>query len=101
MDNAVQNFEVLLDYIAQYEASEKVAYVLDEMEKVFASLAQHPERGTHPKELLSVGLREYREMFCKAYRVIYRLMAPNIYVMVIADGRLDMQSLLQRRLLQS
>jgi len=48
-----------------------------------------------------VGLREYREIFFKPYRIIYRVMADNVYVMVIADGRRDMQALLQRRLLQA
>ena len=32
---------------------------------------------------------------------IYRVMVEKVYVLVIADGRRDMQSLLQRRLLQA
>jgi toxin ParE1/3/4 len=49
--------------------------------------------------LLAIGLREYREIFLKPYRIIYRVMAENLYVLAIADGRRDMQALLQRRLL--
>lgn len=52
-----------------------------------------------PKELLAVGLREYREIYFKPYRIIYRIIADIVYVMLIADGRRNMQSLLQRRLL--
>ena len=37
----------------------------------------------------------------KADRIIYRVMAENAHVLVIADGRRDMQALLQRRLLQA
>ena len=33
--------------------------------------------------------------------IIYRVMASNVYVLVIADRRHDMQTLLQRRLLQA
>ena len=73
----------------------------DEIEKTFSSLSENPERGTYPKELLAVGLREHREIFYKPYRIIYRVMAENVYVMVIADGRRDVQALLQRRLLQA
>jgi toxin ParE1/3/4 len=51
--------------------------------------------------LLAVGLREYREVYFMPYRIIYRIIAQHVYVMVIADGRRDMQSLLQRRLLQA
>ena len=64
-------------------------------------MADNPQRGTYPKELLAIGLREYREIFFKPYRIIYRVMNQNVYVMVIADGRRDMQALLQRRLLQA
>jgi toxin ParE1/3/4 len=45
--------------------------------------------------------REYREIFFKPYRIIYRIVAERVYVTVIADGRRDMQTLLQRRLFQA
>ena len=44
---------------------------------------------------------KYREIFFKPYRIIRRVMEDNVYVLVIADGRRDMQTLLQRRLLQA
>ena len=44
-------------------------------------------------------IREYREVFFKPYRIIYRVMNENVYVPVIADGRRDMRTLLERRLL--
>jgi toxin ParE1/3/4 len=50
---------------------------------------------------LSLGIREYREVFFKPYRIIYRVMDKNVYVLLIVDGRRDMQSLLQRRLLDA
>ncbi|MCY4059988.1 MAG: type II toxin-antitoxin system RelE/ParE family toxin, partial [Gammaproteobacteria bacterium] len=43
----------------------------------------------------------YREVFFKPYRNIYRVVEDTVYVFVIADGRRDMQTLLQRRLLQA
>jgi toxin ParE1/3/4 len=100
-DDASQDLEELYDYIASHDAPEKADYVLNQIEKVFSSLSENPERGACPKELLTIGLREYREIFFKPYRIIYRVMAENVYVMVIADGRRDMQTLLQRRLLQA
>jgi toxin ParE1/3/4 len=100
-DDASGDLEELYDYIASHDAPGKADYVLDQIEKAFSSLCENPERGVYPKELLAIGLREYREIFFKPYRIIYRIMAENIYVMVIADGRRDMQTLLQRRLLQA
>ena len=57
------------------------------------------ERGSHPPELSALGIRDYREVFFKPYRVIYRVQAPSVWVYVVADGRRDMQRLLARRLL--
>jgi toxin ParE1/3/4 len=100
-DDASRDLEELYNYIESHDAPGKVDYVLDQIEKVFSSLSENPERGAYPKELVAVGISEYREIFFKPYRIIYRVMAENVYVMVIADGRRDMQTLLQRRLLQA
>ena len=100
-DDAVRDLEEICDYIEQYDAPGKADYVLEQIERAFSSLAKHPNRGNYPKELLGIGIREYREIFFKPYRIIYRVMEQNVYVLVIADGRRDMQTLLQRRLLQA
>ena len=91
----------MYDYIESHNALGKANFVLDEIDRIISSLSEYPERGAYPKELLAVGLRDYREVYFKPYRIIYRVMAGNIYIMVIADGRRDMQALLQRRLLQA
>jgi toxin ParE1/3/4 len=100
-DDASRDLEELYDYIESHDAPGKANYVLDQIEKAFSNLSENPERGAYPKELLAVGLREYREIFFKPYRIIYRVIAADVYVLVIADGRRDMQALLQRRLLQA
>jgi toxin ParE1/3/4 len=43
--------------------------------------------------------REYRQTFFKAYRLIYRVIGRRVYAYLIADGRRDMQALLEQRLL--
>lgn len=99
-DDATHDLESLYDYIESHDAPEKADYVLKKIEEAFSSLAENPARGSYPNELLDIGLRDYREVYFKPYRVIYRVIENNVYVMVIVDGRRDMQSLLQRRLLQ-
>ena len=74
---------------------------LTSIEKVFGSLSESPDRGAYPKELLALGIRDYREIFFKPYRVIYRVLGNVVHVFLIADGRRDMQTLLQRRLLDA
>ena len=75
--------------------------MLTGIEKVFGSLSESPNRGAYPKELLALGIRDYREIFFKPYRVIYRVLGNVVHVFLIADGRRDMQTLLQRRLLEA
>ncbi|MHB8069821.1 MAG: type II toxin-antitoxin system RelE/ParE family toxin [Desulfobaccales bacterium] len=98
-DDAARDLEDLCDYINLHDVPGKVDHVLEQLEKAFNSLSEKPHRGAYPKELLSIGVREYREIFFKPYRIIYRVMDNNVYVLLIADGRRDMQTLLQRRLL--
>ncbi len=100
-NDAARDLEELYDYIALHDAPRKADYVLDQIEKSFSKLSEFPERGAYPKELLMLGIREYREIFFKPYRIIYRIMKKNVYVLLIVDGRRDMQSLLQRRLLDA
>ena len=97
-EDAEGDLAELYDYIALHDAPQKADYVLDRIEKAFARLSEFPERGAHPKELLALGIREYREIFFKPYRIIYRVMGKNVYVLLITDGRRDMQTLLQWRL---
>ncbi|MGO8942254.1 MAG: type II toxin-antitoxin system RelE/ParE family toxin [Syntrophobacteraceae bacterium] len=100
-DDAARDLEDLYDYIELHDVPGKADHVLEQIEKGFTSLSENPQRGAYPKELLAIGLQEYREIFFKPYRIIYRVMAENVYVLVIADRRRDMQVLLQRRLLQA
>jgi toxin ParE1/3/4 len=100
-DDASRDLEELYRYIASHDAPGKADGLLDQIEKAFSNLSEYPERGAYPKELLAVGIREYREIYFKPYRIIYRIVAESLYVLVIADGRRDMQALLQRRLLQA
>jgi toxin ParE1/3/4 len=100
-NDAARDIEALYDYIALHDASQKADYVLEQIEKAFSRLSEFPERGTYPKELAVLGIREYREIFFKPYRIIYRVIDKDVYVLLIVDGRRDMQALLQRRLLDA
>ena len=98
-DDAARDLEEIVDYISRQDAPASAEYVLERIEQAFEALSALPERGSYPRELLELGIREYREVFFKPYRIIYRVMGDGVYVLMIADGRRDMRALLQRRLL--
>jgi toxin ParE1/3/4 len=96
--DAERDLEEIYDYIAERDAPGNAEHVLDSIEKAVKSLSAFPERGSRPKELLALGIREYRQAFFKPYRLIYRVLGQRVYVYLIADGPRDMQTLLARRL---
>ncbi|MHB1099589.1 MAG: type II toxin-antitoxin system RelE/ParE family toxin [Burkholderiales bacterium] len=96
---AEQDLESIYDYIAEFDCKANADYVLDRLLEVVESLAGFPERGAYPKDLVALGIRDYRQIVFKPYRGIYRVIGQKVYIYVIADGRRDMQSLLARRLL--
>ena len=96
-----RDLEKLYDYIAAHDTVGNADRVLDRIEKALHSLSSFPERGSHTKELLALGIREYRQTFFKPYRLIYRIVEQRVYVYLIVDGRRDMQALLVRRLFEA
>ena len=100
-DDAVRDFEELYDYIAQHDIPERATYVLNQIEEAFTSLSDTPNRGVYPRELIDIGIKEYRQVFFKPFRIIYTIRGDKVYVVLITDGRRDMQALLQRRILEA
>ena len=100
-DDAARDLEEICDYIDQHEAPGRADHVLEKIDSSLGSLSEHPHRGRYPGELRDIGIREYREIFFKPYRIIYRVVENNVHVLVISDGRRDMRALLERRLLQA
>jgi toxin ParE1/3/4 len=97
--DAVVDLEDLHAWIRKSDGAGRANAVLQKIEAAFQALSEHPHRGVWPAELAELGIRQYREIFFKPYRIVYQVMEQHVYVMLIADGRRDMQSLLQRRLL--
>ena len=97
-EDTLRDLEEIHDYIAEHDTPANAEHVLDRIEEAVKGLARFPGRGAHPKELLALGIREYRQMFFKPYRVIYRVSGRRVYIYLVADGRRDMQTLLARRL---
>jgi toxin ParE1/3/4 len=97
-DSAVRDLEELDEFILINDSLESADYVLGKLEEVIGTLATFPEHGNYPPELSALGIQDYREIFFKPYRVIYRVLAHKVYIYFVVDDRRDMQTLLQRRL---
>jgi toxin ParE1/3/4 len=98
-EDAERDLEDIVTHIATHDSSRSAEHVLSRILEIAASLAAAPTRGSQPKELRGLGDQEYRQVFFKPYRLIYRVVGEQVAIYLIADGRRDMQSLLARRLL--
>jgi toxin ParE1/3/4 len=98
---ALRDLTELRDFVSESDSTAKADALVARLATLLRSLSTHPERGAQPSELRALGIGEYRQVFFKPYRIIYRTSGRRVIVYVIADGRRDMQSLLSRRLFES
>jgi toxin ParE1/3/4 len=87
-------------YVEMHDSPERADGLLGALEQVTTSLAEMTERGHYPPELERIGVRDFQQLCFKSYRIIYSLHADEVVVHAVLDGRRDMQTLLQQRLLQ-
>lgn len=99
--DAARDLEDIHDYIAVHDAPVKADRLLDLLTECVASLVLTPERGSHPRELLELGIRDFRQVVVKPYRIVYEVEGDLVVILLIADGRRDMRSLLALSLLGS
>lgn len=96
---AEEDLEALYDYVAEHRSPEQAADLLDALAERIVSLESYPERGSIPKEIEPLGITDFRQILLPPYRLIYRVFDTKVFISVVADGRRDMQGLLERRLL--
>ena len=90
----------IYDYIAKKDTLQNAEYVLDNLESLILSLEEAPERGHYPPELSIQGIKEFKEVIFKPYRAIYEIIGSKVIVHLCVDGRRDMRTLLERRLIR-
>jgi toxin ParE1/3/4 len=96
---AEKDLDEIAEYIADHDSVDRAIDIAMRIERAIATLETFPNRGAYPKELLEAGIRDYREIHFKPYRIIYRVLERVVIVVLIADGRRDMQALLTSRVL--
>ena len=72
---------------------------LDRFEQAIGALETFPDRGSVPPELAAIGIKDFRQKQFKPYRIVYRVLDRSVFILIVAHGRRDFQSLLQERLL--
>ena len=91
----------IAEYVADQRDIETARRLIAKMRDRAAALSQFPLRGAQPRELEGANRAGYRQLSEGPYRIIYRIADRRVIIMMIVDGRRDMQTLLRERLLRS
>ena len=98
-EDAERDLEEIHSGLLERRSPEQAEKLLSEVLRIADSLSILPDRGSCPQELSWLGVREFKQVMLPPYRLIYRRFESRVVIVLIADGRQDMQSLLERRLL--
>ena len=108
----MKNYDVRFDHDAENDLFDIYAFVamndsVERADRLFAALRRTciklrklPLRGKIPTELFEIGVTEFRELHCKPYRIIYSFESTTVNVHCVLDGRRDIQTILQERVLR-
>jgi toxin ParE1/3/4 len=98
---AADDLSAIHAYIARQDGPARADALLDQVLSVSERLSHLPDRGSVPRELAALGIREFRQVLLGPYRLFYRVDGDQVIVSLIVDGRRDLPSLLAERLLRS
>lgn len=87
-------------YVALNDSEEQADRLFEALKRACYSLRTLPLRGHIPPELRDIGVSQFREIRFKPYRIFYSIDRTTVSIHSVLDGRRDMQTLLQERLLR-
>ena len=96
--SAAYDLQEIIDYISEDNASIALK-ILDRLESKINTLKNYPERGRVVPELLSQNIIEYHEIIEAPWRIIYKIVESNVFILTVIDGRRNVQDILLRKLM--
>jgi toxin ParE1/3/4 len=96
-EEAQADFENLIQYLLARESAAAEKIFRDVLAQA-DSLSVAPERGRKVPELRTVGPANVREIFYKPWRLIYRIKDYEVRLLMIVDGRRNLDDVLVQNL---
>lgn len=97
---AVRDLEEVISFIAA-DSPLNARRVLDRLQRKARSLETSPYRGRIVPELMRFGMRTWRELVVRPYRLVYRVGRDAVVVLALFDGRRDLEDVLLERLVRN
>jgi addiction module RelE/StbE family toxin len=99
-EEAVRDLEEIVSYVAA-DIPVNAKNLLAKLRSRAEALDATPLRGRVVPELARFGIRSWRELVVKPYRIIYRVAEKEVHVLAVFDGRRDLEDVLLERLVRS
>jgi toxin ParE1/3/4 len=96
--SVIYDIQEIVDYIADEDATIALK-ILDRLESKMNSLKEYPERGRVVPELLNQNIMEYHEIIETPWRIIYKIVDQNVFILTVIDGRRNVQDVLLKKLM--
>lgn len=93
-----RDLDEIYDYIEAQSGAARAEKVFARLRAQIHGLAEFPERGSWPPELLDLGVRDFRQLVVRPWRIFYKVSEGQVNVLLIADSRRDLRTLFERRL---
>jgi addiction module RelE/StbE family toxin len=94
---AREDINEIINYISETNIHYAVK-VLDNIEKNVRKLDMFPQRYRIVPELEKYGYVLYREIIVEYWRIIYKIENNLVYIMLIIDGRRNLEDILLKKL---
>jgi len=97
---AARDLEEIVYHIAR-DSPGNAQNVFKKLKGKAAALKDFPLRGRVVPELAGFGLRSWREIVSKPYRIVYRVDSQSVVVLAVFDSRRDLEDLLLERMVRT
>ncbi|TXJ06661.1 MAG: type II toxin-antitoxin system RelE/ParE family toxin [Acinetobacter sp.] len=77
---------LIYNYIADKDSLSRADDIWGHILLLVEDLSYFSQRGSHPKELLALGIYDYRQVFVYDYRLIYRIVEQEVLIYFVVDG---------------
>jgi plasmid stabilization system protein ParE len=94
---AREDINEIIDYISETNINYAVK-ILDNIEEKVKNLDMFPERYRIVPELEKYGYLIYREIIVEYWKVIYKIENDFVYIMLVIDGRRNLDDLLLKKM---
>jgi toxin ParE1/3/4 len=106
----MKTFKVLWTNLASFDLENIIEYIkidsISNAKKVFFDIKKEcdklyyfPERKKIVPELQSIGIKKYREVIYKRWRIIYKIENKSVYILAVIDSSRNFEDKLFQRLL--